>query len=180
MFDKMTSTYGDVSMFEAWKTRLIVIRSPEAARRVLLSNQDNYPKSEQFEIFKPVLGEGLVTSTGEPWRAHRRLVQPLFAKRHPGPFADHMAAAAANALDTWEAGWGDNKRIDINEQMLRVGIDTVSRALASAEISEPQRDVFEAGTVESLKLIGRISRNPAQNSAKCEKFCVRPWRVSHR
>lgn len=52
-----------------------------------------------------VLGDGLLTASGETWSRHRRLVQPLFAARRLGDFAGHMTTAADRVLDGWRPGW---------------------------------------------------------------------------
>src|SRR5438309_15732 len=89
--DQMGMRYGDVALLDAPKRPLVAVKGPEALRHVLLANQDNYGKSNQYELLTPVLGNGLVTSEGELWQRQRKLVQPMFAKRHLEPFANHMA-----------------------------------------------------------------------------------------
>jgi cytochrome P450 len=99
--DRMGHRYGDVAMLETRLQNVVVVRGPEAVRHVLLGNQDNYRKSNQYELLAPVLGNGLVTSAGEVWQRQRKLVQPMFAKRHLGVFADRASefgAALGNAL----------------------------------------------------------------------------------
>jgi monooxygenase len=103
-FDALAEEFGDIAMVRLGPRRLIVFRSAEAARHILVSAQDRYPKAENFKLLRTVLGLGLVTSEGEVWRKSRRMVQPLFAKRHLGAYANHMSGAAAAALDRWLAG----------------------------------------------------------------------------
>ncbi|MGV9611079.1 hypothetical protein [Nocardia xishanensis] len=47
--------------------RYAVVRNPAQARRILVSNQENYCKSAQYDVMAVTFGQGLVT-TGEPIR----------------------------------------------------------------------------------------------------------------
>ncbi len=138
-FDAMIARYGDIAMLKLGPRRMIVCRDAEAARHVLVTNQDRYPKAENFKLLQQILGLGLVTSEGEVWRKSRRMVQPLFAKRHLGAYANHMAAAAGAALDRWETTWPADHRIDIDKEILQVGLDTVGRALVTHDFGAGHR-----------------------------------------
>jgi cytochrome P450 len=59
-----------------WRRRFI-INEPSAIRHVLLDNAKNYRKSELTRrLLEPGLGRGLLTSEGETWRRHRRIMAP--------------------------------------------------------------------------------------------------------
>jgi cytochrome P450 len=155
----LAETYGDVSMVRAGGQNIVFLRGADVSRHVLVTAQDRYPKPSLFQLFRPALGEGLFTSEGETWRRSRRMVQPLFAKRHLAPYADHMAAAATRALDRWEAEWPADHEIDIDAEILHVGLDTVGRALASYDFSAEASE-FERGLGNVLHEIGAMARSP--------------------
>ncbi|MFT4035362.1 MAG: hypothetical protein QM679_07275 [Patulibacter sp.] len=70
---------------------LAFIRDPEHARQVLVTNQDNYVKGNDYRILAVLFGKGLLTNFDlAHWQRQRKLVQPLFAKRHLEPMATHM------------------------------------------------------------------------------------------
>jgi cytochrome P450 len=150
--------YGDVAMLDLPRQPLVIVRGPEAVRRVLVTNQDDYGKSNQYELLEPVLGRGLVTSSGELWQRQRKLVQPMFAKRHLAPFADHMAAAAGAALDRWEAQRAEGERVEISAEVLHIGLDTVGRALVGHDFSG-HAEAFGAALGEALHQAGAIGRS---------------------
>jgi cytochrome P450 len=156
--DRMGHRYGDVSMLRARLQNLAVVRGPGAVRHVLLSNQDNYRKSNQYELLAPVLGKGLVTSSGELWQRQRKLVQPMFAKRHLGVFADHMAQAAGTALDAWEGQWPDGHPLELAEEILHIGLDTVGRALVGHDFTDRASE-FGAALGNALHQVGAIGRS---------------------
>lgn len=45
---------------------------------VILGSQVHIDKSPEYRLFEPWLGDGLLISTGEKWRAHRKLIAPTF------------------------------------------------------------------------------------------------------
>ena len=161
--DQMGMRYGDVALLNAPKRPLVAVKGPEALRHVLLANQDNYGKSNQYELLTPVLGNGLVTSEGDFWQRQRKLVQPMFAKRHLEPFANHMAAAADAALTSWQAGWEDGRRIELSREILHIGLDTVGRALVSHDFSE-RSDDFGIALANALHQVGAASRSVGVNA----------------
>jgi cytochrome P450 len=54
--------------------------------------------------FKPVLGNGLVTSEGAFWRRQRKLIQPAFLKSRVASYAPVMAAQTEHMLASWTSG----------------------------------------------------------------------------
>lgn len=157
--DKLAATYGDVTLLRVGRQSVVILRGAEVSRHVLVTAQDTYHKGPMFETLRPLLGEGLVTSSGETWRKSRRLVQPLFAKRFLGEYADHMSAAADSALNDWQRIWPAGRTVDLNEEILHVGLDTVGRALATHDFGATNHN-FGKAMVGALHEVGEINRNP--------------------
>ena len=132
----MAAEYGDVSSTHARGRHIIAISGSDAARHVLITNQDNYDKGIEYELLRIVLGDGLLTSEGEVWRRQRRLVQPMFAKRHLSDFTGHMTAATADALEGRPfGGLEEGASIDLNRAMMELTLDVVGRALFGADLT---------------------------------------------
>lgn len=158
-FESLAETYGDVSSITLRGHRVVAVRGSAGAHRVLVSGQDHYVKGRTFELFRPVLGMGLVTSDGEQWRTSRRMVQPLFAKRHLGVYADHMAAAASRALTQWDEHWQEGQPILLDDEMLHIGLDTVSRALVSGDLDD-ENLVIGSAMGAALDQLGHLVGDP--------------------
>ncbi|KAK1129009.1 hypothetical protein K0M31_020143 [Melipona bicolor] len=45
---------------------------------VILNSTEHIDKSPEYRFFKPWLGDGLLISTGEKWRSHRKIIAPTF------------------------------------------------------------------------------------------------------
>src|SRR6478609_3094747 len=73
-----------------WR-RTFIINEPNSIRHVLLDNAANYTKSEVGRrLLDPGLGRGLLTSEGETWRRHRRIMAPAFDPRSIAGYAPIM------------------------------------------------------------------------------------------
>jgi cytochrome P450 len=105
---------------------------PEHVEHVLVRNARNYSLSASYAVLEGFLGDGLLTSQGERWRRHRRLVQPAFAPAALTVAAPHFVAAAADAATRLGAG-GDHP-LDLAAEMGRLTLDGVGRALFGADL----------------------------------------------
>ena len=73
---------ADIIVERIFWRRMFIINEPNAIRHVVLDNADNYTKSEVGRrLLEPGLGRGLLTSEGETWRRHRRIMAPSFDPR---------------------------------------------------------------------------------------------------
>ena len=123
---------------------IMLIRDPQHARHVLVTNQDVYVKGIDYKILAVLLGQGLLTNFDQDlWQRQRALVQPLFARRHLGPMAAHMVDATGDWLDRLERSHADGQEIELSAAMMELTLDVVGRALFGANI--PQRDVDVVG-----------------------------------
>lgn len=158
--DHYANTYGDVYRLSATAGHnAFFLRGAPQVRHVLITNQDNYRKSNQYELLHRILGLGLVTSEGEPWQRRRALIQPMFAKRHLGPFAEHMANASVAALDRWDRTWTEGQTVELAETMSAMTLDVVGRALVGTDFTARAGQFGEAlGTV--LQSAGEAGRSP--------------------
>ncbi|XP_050362453.1 cytochrome P450 4g15 [Nymphalis io] len=58
--------------------RLLVFLFDPRDVEVILSSHVHIDKAEDYRFFKPWLGNGLLISTGQKWRSHRKLIAPTF------------------------------------------------------------------------------------------------------
>lgn len=108
--------------------RSFLVSDPEGVKRVLLDEVANYPKSEfQNRIFAAAFGDGILTSAGETWRAHRRLMAPAF---DPRSVEGHVPMMAATARDFVE-GWRPGETIDVAQSMAELSLKIIARAMFS-------------------------------------------------
>ena len=126
--------------------RYVVIRSPELARYVLISNQDNYRKSAEYDMLAVATGRGPVTDLNDQtWQRKRRLVAPIFAKRKVDGFHPQITAAANDAVARWLESRPATAEmggiIDVSTEMNRLTADVIARTMFGTTLSGPMADV---------------------------------------
>jgi cytochrome P450 len=113
-----------------------LVNDPGAIKHVLLDNAANYRKSEiTRRILEPGLGRGLITSEGETWRRHRRIMSPAFDHRSIVSYTSIMTGAAQELLAAWSTH-GTGASIDVARAMMGVTLNIISRTMFSSD-SDP-------------------------------------------
>jgi cytochrome P450 len=126
-----------------WRRRFIV-NTPSGIRHVLLDNAANYRKSELTRrLLEPGLGRGLLTSEGETWRRHRRIMAPAFDRRCIESYAPIITAVAGDLLNRWDA-LPAGSEVDLGAAMMHTTLHIISRAMFSAN-SDEIVDIVERG-----------------------------------
>jgi len=116
--------------------RTFVINEPGAIRHVLLDNARNYTKSEiGRRLLEPGLGRGLLTSEGETWRRHRRIMAPSFDPRSIVGYAAIMTELTEHLLAQWDA-LPERSEIDVAAAMMHTTLRIISRAMFSSDSDE--------------------------------------------
>ncbi|WP_051579775.1 cytochrome P450 [Pseudonocardia acaciae] len=124
--------YGDVVRIPFTPRRTFyLLGRPEHAEHVLVAHQDRYAKAFTYRALKTFIGDGLLTSEGDTWRRHRRLVQPVFSRRHVQAFAPTMVASATARAATWAR----RESIDIATEMRTLTMDVVGRVLFGTDLA---------------------------------------------
>src|SRR5690606_3298303 len=105
--------------------KFVVVRSPTLARHILVTNQDTYAKSAEYDMMAVTFGHGLVTDPDDRrYHRNRRLVQPIFSRANIDRFAVPITEAAADAAERIMA-LGAHGPVDIGTEMNRLTLDIV-------------------------------------------------------
>jgi cytochrome P450 len=144
--------------------RAWLVNDPAALKRILVDNVANYPKTPlERAFFRALFGDGLLSSEGETWRAHRRIMAPSFDPRSVAAYADLMAETAASFAETWDGKAGGE--VDISEEMTDLTLEIISRAMFSADaagmtglthraLQKGHEAAFAVGLLDLLPIVG--------------------------
>jgi cytochrome P450 len=137
--DNMIATYAeeayerDIVQRKIFGRSRFLVNEPGAIKHVLLDNASNYQKSEiSRRILEPGLGRGLITSEGETWRRHRRVMSPAFDHRSIVSYTSIMTGAAQELLAAWSSR-GTGASIDVARAMMGVTLNIISRTMFSSD-----------------------------------------------
>ncbi|MDP8899853.1 MAG: cytochrome P450, partial [Actinomycetota bacterium] len=144
-FIRGLTRYGDVARYRMAHLTWYQVNNPEGIRRVLQENNRNYGKGAlTLGIFKPVLGEGLLTSEGALWLRQRRLMQPVFHRRSVAAFGALMTDETLAMLERWRPAMENGTTLDVPAEMARLTLDIATGALFHAHVGEEPEVIARA------------------------------------
>jgi cytochrome P450 len=118
-----------------WRRRFI-INVPSGVRHVLLDNAANYKKSELTRrLLEPGLGRGLLTSEGETWRRHRRIMAPAFDRHSLETYVPIITGVTSELLAGWDI-LPNSSEVDVGAAMMHTTLHIISRTMFSANSRE--------------------------------------------
>ena len=121
----IAETHGDLVAFPMPRRDALLVNHPDGVRRVLQAGHRVYDRDTvQYRTLSYVTGGGLLTSDGERWMRHRRLMQPAFHRRAVENLVEH----ATRALDRRLAEWERVPRggvVDVDAAMMHTALEVV-------------------------------------------------------
>lgn len=146
------------------RQELLLVSDPAGVKQVLLDNVANYPKApEEIAILGAAFGEGLLTSAGDKWKSHRRIMSPSFDHKSIVSYAPAMTETVERYLSRWQA-MPDGSIVDIAQEMTALTLKVISRTMFSTDadgISDLMGETLRRGTeamdfgiVHQLPVIG--------------------------
>ena len=163
-FLQLTQEYGDIVQYRAAPEPAYLLNSPDYVKHVLVSNGRNYNKDTHLNkyLLESVVGQGLLTSEPPLWRRQRHLIQPAFHRHNLVNFSDIMTTSTRRTLDSLANYAEQGTSFDIADEMMKLTLDIVTRALFGYEIGPQAEAVGEA--VNTLIEIAKPSRRRFQET----------------
>jgi cytochrome P450 len=101
-----------------------MVMAPEALRRILRENVENYPKSVVTKlILEPAIGDSLFVAEGAEWMWQRRTAAPVFSHRNVAALGPVMTAAAERASDRIARSIG--RAADLFDEMVATTFEVI-------------------------------------------------------
>lgn len=154
----------------------LMVSDPAGVKQVLLDKVANYPKTEMERRFLRIgLGDGLLATDGETWRAHRRQMAPSFDPRSLVGYAPAMVAATETHLAKWDA-LPEGSTVDASTEMMQVTLQIISRTMFSADSDglvqvvadtvHALLDIFRFGALDILPVLGPLRFRRRERTGK--------------
>jgi len=142
-------TYGDIVRCPNRYGQSYLYNRPDLVRHVLHSA--NY---ERTQLLKMALGESTLSADGAIWKRQRRIVNPAFLPARVRNFSALMVEEAEVMTQRWLREGTD--KVDIDEEMMRLTLTIVVRALFSTDVSEDVHQISDALTAV-IKDLGALT-----------------------
>ena len=133
---RSVAAYGDVVGFRLGPRCMILLRHPDAFRRVLCDNVENYEKGIGLKDAAPLLGRGLLTSEGGLWNYRRRIVQAAFQRDRLQSYGAAIVEAIAGLTKQWDRAAREGEPVNADSSLAAVTIRIVGLTLFSTELAE--------------------------------------------
>ena len=150
--------YGDTFKIKITpKTRVVFTRDPIIVRHILQKNHRNYAKSElQTRDLAKYIGQGILTSEGEFWRKHRKMIQPAFHRERLQGLLGLMYQAIRTELSRIPEG----EQLDIFPWMSDLAFQVVAQSLFSAGDLRKDMNRLQEITETNQQMLIREMRQP--------------------
>ncbi|WP_082166729.1 cytochrome P450 [Nocardiopsis sp. RV163] len=124
---------GDAVRMVVGPKTLHFFNHPEHAKHVLAENAGNYHKGIGQVHAKRALGDGLLTSEGDLWRAQRRTIRPVFQHQRIAAQADAVAAEAAALVERLRSRAGRGP-VDMVAEATGLTLGVLGRTLLDTDL----------------------------------------------
>jgi cytochrome P450 len=148
----VAAKYGDVAGFRVGPMRVVLLNHPQYIKDVLVTAQHSFVKGRPLELAKNLLGEGLLTSDGEPHRRQRRIVQPAFHRERIESYGTVMTDYASQVA----GGWRDAETVDVMQEMMRMALGIAGKTMLAADVDADANRIAGA-LVAAMSLFDRLS-----------------------
>lgn len=156
-FVRMMHEYGDVVALDFGLATFFLVCHPDGVQHVLQGNNRNYRKG--YDVTKPLIGEGLVSSEGDYWLRQRRLMQPAFHRREIEGFAQTMVATTLEIMEDWPSRAASGEAFDVSREMTRLTQQIIARTMFSTDVGDQTERLMEAFDV-GLAYLNQHMFNP--------------------
>ncbi len=152
--------FGDISSFRFGPRRLFLVNHPDLIEQVLVTDARHYTKHFGARMYRPILGNGLITSEGQLWLRQRRLAQPAFLRSRLLDYAPTMVALTQKMLAD---DWHDGRSVDVHNEFSLLTSAIALKTLFDLD-GGADRDAYTDTLREVFQLLsarfGRLLRAP--------------------
>jgi len=151
LLDACAATPGDVIELRI-RTPTYLLKRPEDIRHVLVAGRAAYTKSPRATGARATrfLGEGVLTSSDETHRRHRRRVQPVFRRE----LVTRLTEVIVRGVDAMVDRWTEAPEIDLGDEMTRLARRNLVSLIFGVE-SGPELAALEDGVIAQRRSINR-------------------------
>ena len=126
---------GDLTRLRFLRNDALLVSDPVVVDQVLVKSAGSFQKDMFLRALKKVLGEGLLSSSGDFWKRQRRLIQPAFHRDRIASYAKVMTDHTVKAIDSWR----DGDSFDVHQALMHLTADIVTACLfgtSAGDVSE--------------------------------------------
>lgn len=154
---KTQRDFGDFVPLPVPGMKLFLVSHPDGIKHILHDNRNNYVRTVLYDRIRPVFGNGLITSEGEPWKKNRRIVQPAFHSHRIVEVGKIAAQCTQDLCKALEQKATFSEGFDLIPSLLQLTLEIAVGTLFSTGFTVNQHqeisqsiDVFQSFITESF------------------------------
>ncbi|XP_014208573.1 cytochrome P450 4g15-like [Copidosoma floridanum] len=132
--------YGNVTRAFIGPKLIVFLIDPRDVE-IILSSQVHIDKSPEYRFFAPWLGQGLLISTGEKWRNHRKIIAPTFHLNVLKSFVPLFYENGLELVDRLKSEIG--KEFDCHDYMSRTTVDILLETAMGISGTQKEKSSFD-------------------------------------
>lgn len=141
--------------FRLFHKRQFVVTDIETANEIFKSNSQNFPRGAQRKALQSILGLGLITQEGQLWKHQRRVVAQAFRQDFLQYSLQQNGQLVSQLLKNWEERLSNEDAIDVVEEMRRITLSVIAKALFSIDIDLVKNQNLYSAIVNANHLMFR-------------------------
>lgn len=161
IMSELKEQYGSVIRvnFPDFGGEALILSDPGAMQDVLLNKQKTFekPDSPASRDVEEIMGNGLLTTTGDRWRRQHRILMPHFQDNAIDKMVPTVIEETDKLLSRWSSA-SFNHPFNLFREMKRIGLRFICRALFGYDMSNQEvKDV--RGSIDTLRSAYRKRRS---------------------
>lgn len=129
-FLEFVTAFGPVVKVRLGPLEAIVVRDPMDIERLVMGEHKRLTKDKTTLVLRKVLGEGLLTSEGETWVRHRKLIAPIFQPANVAKLGGTMVDVTERHTQSIPV----NTQRELHADMTKLTADIVTRTLFASDL----------------------------------------------
>ncbi|XP_049861493.1 cytochrome P450 4C1-like [Schistocerca gregaria] len=137
--------YGNVFRFYMGPKLFMVVTQPDDVQKILTTS---WQRERDPYFIRPVrvfVGEGLLTSKGDVWRNHRKIIEPTFHTEVLSRFVDSFNEGARFTCEKLAAAAGTE--VDVYGPLFHAALRTFTSTIAGIQLDEIEPDQLKQAEI---------------------------------
>ncbi|XP_063223599.1 cytochrome P450 4g15-like [Bacillus rossius redtenbacheri] len=139
----VTAPYKCYGIGRGWLgPKLLVFLGKPEDIEMILSSHEHIEKSSEYRLFRPWFGNGLLISTGDTWRNHRKLIAPAFHLNVLKSFLAQLNANSRVLVERLRKEALSGGEFDVHDYVAEITVDTLLETVMGVKRQEQQCSTF--------------------------------------
>lgn len=152
-FTRRLASGAPVCRLQLLDRKVALVSGAEEVQELLVENASALAKSSLQRLAGyPVIGDGLLGSSGELWRKQRKLMAPIFTPAQIAAYGTDMMACARREMDTY----GDGTTLDVSKSMTRLTMSVAAKTLFGADTCSESDEIGRSLAI-AIRLFGKVA-----------------------